>query len=222
MRPERLTKALFVDFDGTIVDADSAQIALDHFGDPDWMLIDEAFERDEVSFEESLRREFATLKAPPETIINDLRRVVALRPNFDRLLDYCRRRHLPITVVSGGLDFFIRNFLDRDDWLAYIQIYAPTSTFIGNGYSVTFPRMLYSFSTNFKDDLVMQEKRNGTQVAFAGNGSGDFAAAKESDLVFAIKGSKLAELCSEQRVEHEEIEDFNQVIDALDRRFREP
>ena len=55
--------ALFVDFDGTIVNTDTAQIALDRFGDPDWMRIDQALERGEVSFEESLRLEFATLAA---------------------------------------------------------------------------------------------------------------------------------------------------------------
>jgi len=80
--------ALFVDFDGTIVNTDTAQIALDRFGDPDWRRIDEALERGEVSFEESLRREFATLGAPPEVIIAEVGRVTAIRPNFSRLIEY--------------------------------------------------------------------------------------------------------------------------------------
>ena len=212
---------VFVDFDGTIVNTDTAQIALDLFGDPDWISIDEALERGEVSFEDSLRREFAMLRARPETIIQEVSRRTVLRPNFDRLVEYCKASHLPLKVVSGGLDFCIRHFLDRDDWLKFIEIYAPTSKFTGSGYALTFPRVLASSSTNFKDDLIRREKKNGTRVLFVGNGFGDLSAAKESDFAFAIKGSRLAELCLEHGVPHKEIDDFGQVVGALKQRFRE-
>jgi 2-hydroxy-3-keto-5-methylthiopentenyl-1-phosphate phosphatase len=76
-------------------------------------------------------------------------------------------------------------------------------------------------STNFKDDLVRHEQENGTRVVFVGNGFGDLSAAKESDSVFAIEGSRLAELCREHGVLHEEIGDFGQVVDSLDNRLRE-
>jgi HAD superfamily phosphoserine phosphatase-like hydrolase len=220
-RPQNTQAALFVDFDGTIVNTDTAQIALDRFGDPDWASIDEALERGEVSFEDSLRREFATLRARPETIIQEVSRGTVLRPNFDRLVEYCKANYLPLKVVSGGLDFCIRHFLDRDDWLKFIEIYAPTSKFTGNGYSLTFPRVLSSSSTNFKDDLVRHEKENGTSVVFVGNGFGDLSAARESEFTFAIKGSRLAELCLEHGIPHKEIDDFNQVVDTLRHRFRE-
>jgi HAD superfamily phosphoserine phosphatase-like hydrolase len=211
---------LFVDFDGTIVDADTAQIALDRFGDHNWKLIDEALERGEISFEESLRREFATLRAPPEVIIREVSRVTNFRPNFDKLIQYCRTNNLLITVVSGGLDFCIRHFLDRDEWMNSLKICAPTSRFTGNGYVLTFPTVSRDGAINFKDRLVMREKRNGKHVFFVGNGFGDLAAAKEASFAFAIKGSRLAELCREQSIRIEEIDDFSKVVDALDQRSR--
>ena len=210
--------ALFIDFDGTIVNTDTAQIALDRFGDPDWMRIDSALERGEVTFEESLTREFATLRAPPEAIIAEVRRSTSVRPNFDRLMNYCRSRNFPVTVVSGGLDFCIRHFLS--DWLSFVKIYAPTTHYTGTGYSLKFPGIADKRSTNFKDALVTHEKSNGSKVVFVGNGFGDFSAAKAADLAIAIKGSRLAELCREQHVQHEEIEDFAQVMDVLNKRFR--
>ena len=219
-RPREPAAALFVDFDGTIVNTDTAQIALDRFGDPDWRRIDQAFERGEVSFEESLRREFATLRAPPEAIIAEVRRVTAIRPNFTRLIEYCRSTNLPLTVVSGGLDFCIRHFLNRDDWLGFVKVYAPTSHFTGSGYTLIFPAVIGDGTTNFKDGLVRREKTNGARVFFVGNGFGDLPAAKEATLAFAIKGSKLAELCLEQHLRHEEIDDFQQVVNVLSRRFR--
>jgi len=210
--------AIFIDFDGTIVNTDTAQIALNRFGDPDWMRIDEALERGEVTFEESLTREFATLRAPPEKIIAEVCRSTSLRPNFDRLIGYCRSRNFPVTVVSGGLDFCIRHFLD--DWLSYVKIYAPTTSYTGTGYTLKFPGVADGQSTNFKDALVANEKSSGSKVVFVGNGFGDFPAARVADLAVAIKESRLAELCREQHVQHEEIEDFAQVVDMLNKRFR--
>jgi len=215
MSQRQAPTTLFVDFDGTIMKSDTAQIALDRFGNPNWMRIDEALERGEVSFEDSLKLEFATLRAPPEAIIQEVSRKTGLRPNFDQLVEYCKANHLTLKVLSGGLDFCIRHFLKRDDWLKFLTIYAPESRFTGNGYSLAFPRLLTSSSTNFKDDLVRREKEDGTRVVFVADGFGDLPAAKESNFVFAIKGSRLAELCRQLNVPHDEIDDFNQIVDAL-------
>jgi len=219
--PPQPKTVLLIDFDGTIVTADTAQVALDRFANPDWVLIDRAYEGGEVSFEESLRREFAMLQVPEDAIIDEVKRVTELRPNFDRLVTHCRTNQIPLKVVSGGLDFCIRHFLDRDDWLKFIEIHAPHAKFNGNGYSLTFPELHTSSSTNFKDDLVNHEREIGAKVLFVGNGSGDFPAARQSDFAFAIKASRLAELCRKHGVQHEEIDDFYQVVRALEHRFRE-
>jgi HAD superfamily phosphoserine phosphatase-like hydrolase len=215
---EQGNAVLLVDFDGTIVNTDTAQIALDRFGDPAWLRIDQEFESGQISFEESLRREFAMLKAPPEVIIEEVSNVTTIRPNFDRLMEYCRSIRLPVAVVSGGLDFCIRHFLDRDDWLQFTKIYAPTSKFTGSGYTVTFPESSDG-CINFKDDLVRKEKLDGKRVFFVGNGYGDLSAAKEATCAFAIKGSELAQLCEEQHIQHEELEDFEQLVAALKHRI---
>ena len=207
--------ALFVDFDGTIVNDDTAQLALDRFGEPGWARIDEALERGEISFEDSLRQEFATLNAPPKTIIDEVSRLISFRPNFDRLIDYCRSTLLPITVVSGGLDFCIQHLLNRGDWLRFVKICAPVSHFTGSGYTLTFPEATRYGSTSFKDGLVRYEKARGSRVFFVGNGYGDLSAAKEATFVFAIRGSKLAHLCREQEVKHMAVDDFQEVIDHL-------
>ena len=206
---------MLVDFDGTIVLRDTAQLALERFCDSEWTRIDEEFEKGEITLEESLRLEFAMLKVPEQAIIEEVSRVTEFRPNFGRLVDYCKSHSLPLTVVSAGLDFCIRHFLDRDEWLKFMQIYAPTSEYSEDGYKVTFPRKLLSVSSNFKDDLVRRERKRGTHVYFVGDGIGDLFAAKESDSAFAIKGSKLAELCREQSIPHAEIDDFSEVIDEL-------
>ena len=206
---------MFVDFDGTIVIQDTAQIALNRFGDPNWVRIEEAYERGEMTFEESLQREYAMLKVPEETIIKEVSRFIELRPNFGQLVDHCRHQSVPLIVLSGGLDFCVRHFLNQDGWLDFVRIYSPTSKYTESGYVVTFPRKLTSAPTNFKDDLVRHERRDGTRAYFVGNGFGDFSAAQESDVAFAIRGSRLADLCRKHHLPHTEMDDFREVVDTL-------
>jgi 2-hydroxy-3-keto-5-methylthiopentenyl-1-phosphate phosphatase len=206
---------LLIDFDGTIVSIDTAEFALDRFADPSWRLIDEEFERGEVTFEESLRKEFLMIKVPEKMILDELEKVTELRPNFGKLVEYCKTHNLSLIVVSGGLDFCIRHFLGRNGWLKFVEIHAPRSEFTANGYTLIFPELFDRSSTSFKDDLVKYYRRQGSKVIYIGNGLGDYPAAKEADISFAVKGSKLAELCKKGHLACREITDFQQVVDAL-------
>lgn len=222
MNRHPFAKAIVVsDFDGTIVNVDTTEVVLDLNADPDWKRIDERLERGEVSFEDSLRQEFAMIRVPQEVILGQLDRVAALRPNFGRLVDYCMSNGMELKVASGGFDFCIQHFLNQDEWLKFIQIHAPKSRFTENGYTLTFPEKITPPSVNFKDDLVRREKMKGKRVFFVGNGFGDYPAAREADFAFAIKTSRLAELCREGNVPHKEIDDFQEVVDALSVRLRE-
>jgi 2-hydroxy-3-keto-5-methylthiopentenyl-1-phosphate phosphatase len=204
------------DFDETIVNIDTPAYALEHFGHPQWRILEKQFEAGEISFEESLRREFALINAQEQTILQALDKVVVFRPNFDSLVQSCRKKHVPLIVVSGGLDFCIRHFLDREDWLNFVQIYAPESSYASNGYEVVFPKRFGAGGINFKDDLVKHHKRQGDKVFYIGDGLGDVPAAKAADFTFAIKGSKLARACQKENVAHTEITDFLEVINAID------
>jgi 2-hydroxy-3-keto-5-methylthiopentenyl-1-phosphate phosphatase len=203
------------DFDGTIVNIDTAQKALELFADPSWRRIEEGFEKGEVSFEDSLRKEYALIAAPPEIIFRELDLIAAVRPHFEALIQCCKSNRIPLVVVSGGLDFYIQHFLSRGDWLSSISIHAPEARRTANGYDVTFPKRFEPSSINFKDDLVRFHKGRGERVFFIGDGIGDFPAAKESQHAFAIRDSKLAKLCRKTNVECKEIDDFQQVVDVL-------
>jgi len=207
--------AVLCDFDGTIANIDTAEKALDMFADPSWRRIEEGFEKGDVSFEDSLQREYAMISASPETILKELDRFTLLRPNFDTLVDYCKSRNLPLVVVSGGLDFCIEHFLGRDGWLNFIALHAPKTRRVGNGYEVSFPKTVNSSSKDFKEDLVMLHKDKGERVLFVGNGRGDFQAAKRSHYAFAIKNSRLAKLCKSNGVACKEMEDFQDVVDLV-------
>lgn len=204
------------DFDETIVNVDTAEYALARFADPSWRRIEEQFESGKITFEDSIRNEFAMLKVNEQQILEELDKVVVFRPNFDRLVESCKKKRLPLIIVSAGLEFCIRHFLGRQDWLEFMEIYAPKATYTRNGYELTFPKLLGTGAVNFKDDLVRYHKKQGDRVFFIGDGTGDFPAARVADFPFAIKGSRLAEACRNGKVAHMEIGDFQEVVDAID------
>jgi len=205
---------VLTDFDGTAITIDTAEFALDKFGDRNWRTIDEQLERGEITFEVSLEREFAMLKVSKKEILEALEPSTSFRPNFGKLVDYCNKQRFPLIVVSGGLDFCIRHFLNLRGW-SNLKVFAPKSKWTRNGILLSFSKRIDRASTNFKDDLVMVYKKRGKKVVYIGNGVGDFPAAKVADLAFAIKGSRLAELCMTSGVPCREITDFQQVVDSI-------
>jgi len=216
MSREAASKAvLLCDFDGTIVNIDTAEFALDRFADHSWRLIDEQFERGEITFEESLRKEFSMITVPEKEILRELDKVAFLRPNFEKLVEYCKALRLPLIVVSGGFDFCIRHFLDQKNWLRFIEICAPKSKGTTNGYTLTFPKLFDEKSVSFKDDLVKHYRKLGKRVLYIGDGAADYPAVKNADFSFVIRGSRLAELCSNGGVRYKEISDFQEVVDTI-------
>jgi len=203
------------DFDNTIVNLDTAAFALELFADPSWKRIEARFEAGEITLEDSIREEFAMINAPENMILNALDKVVSLRPHFDELIGYCRKNDLPFNIVSAGLEFSIRHFLNHENWLKFIQIYAPKAQYTGHGYSLSFSKFFDESSINFKHDLVKYHRKRGNRVIFIGDGLGDIPAAREADLRFAIKGSKLAEACLKGNFTCSEVIDFQEVIDQV-------
>ena len=215
MNRRPLSKAVMLsDFDETIVNIDTGEFALEHFGDPNWKRIEEEYERGNITFEEALRKEFGTIKVPQQVILDELDKVVVMRPHFEALIEYCKSHSIPFTVVSGGLEFCIRHFLE--DWLKFVDIYSPRAEYTSKGYVLTFPELFDRDSINFKHDLVRYHRRRGSKVFYIGDGLGDYPAAKDADVRFAIKDSRLAQECRKGNLQHREVTDFQEVIEAID------
>jgi 2-hydroxy-3-keto-5-methylthiopentenyl-1-phosphate phosphatase len=203
------------DFDGTVVTIDTAEYALRKFADGDWKAVEREFERGDITFEECLRRQFAMIKVPERKILDELRPVTILRPNFGTFVKFCEEQGIPLIIVSGGLDFYIRHFLSLEGLVESVSIYAPKAEFTANGIQVTFPELLDKESVNFKDDLVRYRRRRGDRAIYVGNGLGDYPAVSAANYSFVIKGSALAKLCRKSNLLFKEIEDFRDATETL-------
>jgi 2-hydroxy-3-keto-5-methylthiopentenyl-1-phosphate phosphatase len=203
------------DFDGTITTIDTAEFVLARFAQGDWRLFDRQFENGEITLEECLTRQFSLVRASEKQILKELKDVVTFRPNFKKLAEYCKQSHIPIVIVSAGLDFVIEHFLKLNNCQDLVEVYAAKTTFTANGIRFTFPTLFDSMSDNFKNDMVRRYKSQGKEVMYIGDGTADYVGARDADHSFAMEGSKLAKLCKNHGIPCKSITDFQKVIEAI-------
>ena len=219
MRSISESLAALSDFDGTIVDIDTSVFVLTRFAKEDWRIFDEQFEKGEITLEECLQQQFSTVRTSKTRILKEIERIPSLRPNFDRMAQFCKTQRIPLIIVSAGLDFVINHFLEQKGLQKLVEVYAPKARITATGIKFTFPKLLDKASVSFKDDLVRYYKKQGKKTVYIGDGFADFNPARNADFSFAIKGSKLAELLRNDGIPHEEISDFREVVEALQKLF---
>jgi len=203
------------DFDGTITTIDTAEWVLARFAQGDWRVFDRQFEKGEITLEECLNRQFSLVRTSKKQILLELKNIVVFRPNFKRLAEYCKENHVPLMIVSAGLDFIIKHFLELNNCSDLVEVCAAKTSFSRNGIKFVFPPLLDITSNNIKDDAVRRCKSQNQEVIYVGDGLADYDAAKVADYSFAIEGSRLAKLCREHGIPCRTITDFREIIEAI-------
>ena len=202
------------DFDGTIVQIDTAAYVLEQFAEGDWRQFDEKLVTGEIGLEECIRRQFSLVKAPEKEILDKVILVTDFRPNFEALVGYCRTNNVPFVAVTGGLDFIVRYFLRP--WRRVVRIIAPEAKCSSRGIEFkNFPKLHNRASHNFKDDLVRNHRKRGKKAVYIGDSLNDYEAVRNADFGFAVRHSELALKCKIDGIECNEIENFREVIEKL-------
>lgn len=207
---------LMCDFDDTIVSVDTGVLILSKFADGNWRYYDELYNRYEMPVEEVLRHQFSMVRATKSSMIRAIEGSAPFRPGFEQLLEVCGQRRVPFFVVSYGLDFCIKHILGKVSQGRDPRIYAPRARVTPNGIRFIFPKRHSEDSVNMKDDLVGYYKQRGYKMAYVGDGTSDFPAMKNADIRFAIRGSRLAELCNSNGVQFSQITSFDPVVDEVE------
>jgi 2-hydroxy-3-keto-5-methylthiopentenyl-1-phosphate phosphatase len=213
--------AVLSDFDGTVTLNDTFQNVVEKFGQGDWRDVDDQYVRGEITLEECLRSQGAMVRVSKSQILHELDRVTKFRPGFENLAEYCKTNHYPLVLVSAGLDFVIKHFLTLQNWNDKVELFAATAKCTPKGIKFDFPKLKDKRSMNFKDDTVRYYKTKTDTVAYVGDGRWDLHALRNADLRFAIKNSKLAELCKEQEIQAATVADFTEVVTSLQKKMSE-
>jgi 2-hydroxy-3-keto-5-methylthiopentenyl-1-phosphate phosphatase len=209
----------FVDFDGTVTRNDVGNALFRRFGGPRCDDLVRAYREERISAVECFREEAAAMGAVQR---DDLWRCIddqPIDPDFVRFVRFCRDQNIALTVVSDGLDLYIRRILAAHN-LHDLSVVANRARLVEEGNAV---RMVPEFPwTNAECPRCACCKRNtmlgGTGdddlIVYVGEGFSDRCPAGYADIVFARDA--LQQYCQRENISYFLYRTFGDVIARLE------
>ena len=202
---------LFCDFDGTISIQDTTDAILEQFALPEWQEIEAEWKAGLIGSAECMQQQIALIRAEPERL-NAALDHQRIDPTFAPFVRYCATLNTPLTVISDGVDYFIRRILSR--YAIYdLPIIANCLTVAGHDhYTLSSPRNAACSAASgvckcshvaAADDMTI----------FIGDGRSDFCVANKLDMVFAK--SALADYCEQHAIPYFAYRDFNDIRETM-------
>ncbi|HEU5300815.1 MAG TPA: HAD-IB family phosphatase [Acidimicrobiia bacterium] len=189
--------AVFLDFDGTISEADTGVFLMERFGAPGWREIDDAYIRGEVGSRVTLLDEWDLLPHD-EALLRAAAREVPLDPGAAPLVDALRDAGAEVTIVSDGFGIRV------DEVAAALGVPVFTNRVDWETGRLEFPNedrcCACSSCGTCKQAPIKDAGRRRLTTVLVGDGTSDRKAALLADRVYA-KGA-LAAWCARNDVAH--------------------
>lgn len=203
---------VFCDFDGTISFGDATDLVLSRFANPEWQAIESEWKHGLIGSAECMRRQVVLIRASRREL-DDLLDTVPIDPGFGRFLRACADFDIPVTVVSDGIDYFIRRILAANG-IEFLPIIANRLVH-GNGSAG------YSLASPFRAPDCTADAGvckcavvEGTaQEIYIGDGRSDFCVSAKAGVIFAK--DKLADHCIEQGIPFFGFTDFTDLLQTF-------
>lgn len=204
--------AVFCDFDGTVALSDVGYRMFHHFSGgrndqliPDW-------KSGKLSSRDCLLREAAMIDASENEIVEFISRF-ELDIGFADFAHKCRENEFDLTIVSDGLDLYIRPLLKQNN-LDHIKLFANHGWVVDGRLNIEFPFNNGNCKRcgNCKAERIAQYRKGQTEemrILFVGDGYSDICATGVADIIFAKKDLK--QYCLENSVDCLE---YNSFIDV--------
>ncbi|MEF0940271.1 MtnX-like HAD-IB family phosphatase [Rhizobium sp. BR 362] len=205
---------VFCDFDGTISIEDVTDMVLSRFAGSEWEDIEQQWKQGLIGSGECMRRQIALVQASRKDL-DALLDEVSIDPGFEDFLSYCNRSDLPVTIVSDGVDQFIRHILARHG-IDELRIVANVLN-----YRFAQGREWYSLSPSptaagcvSGSGVCKCRVVQGAELQiYIGDGRSDFCVADKVDLVFAK--AKLADYCEGRGIPYVGFDSFGDLLPKM-------
>ena len=107
---------ILCDFDGTISVKDVTDTLLSQFGQDGCDELEELWVSGKIGSQECMSKQIALMDASLEELNQALAKI-EIDDNFKAFIDYTEKNHIPVHVVSDGLDYAIQFVLKHHDKL---------------------------------------------------------------------------------------------------------
>ncbi len=210
---------IFCDFDGTVTKKDNIVSIMKQFAPPEWeMWKDQVLSRS-VSIQEGVGNMFHLL---PSSLKQEITKFVLenieIRDGFSEFVQYTKKKHIPLYIVSGGMDFFVKPILSPFDLIA--GVYCNEADFSGEKIKIHWPHSCDEECTNqncgcCKPAIIRGISNTNTHAIVIGDSVTDLEASKISHTVIAR--DYLAEKCDELSIPFHPFDTFYDCIDILEK-----
>lgn len=204
-----------LDFDGTITRRDTLHVIVERFGTRGlWAQLEPLLRSGEITIEEAMEREFASVRATPEEVLQVVLDEAGVRPGFGELVDWARSEDHRLAVLSNGFRRVIDAVL-ASAGLAHLPVSSHDAEFGADGC-----RLVWAERGVPCEHCERHCKRHdlhgmweGEELVYVGDGISDRCVAPLADTIFARAG--LAEYLAGEDVPFVPFDDFHDVLDHL-------
>lgn len=140
-----------------------------------------------------------------------------IREGFAEFVAYTRTHKIPLYIVSGGIDFFVRPILE--EYGPFDGIYCNEAEFSGANINIVFPNGCDEHCSSqgcgcCKPSIMREYLTEGATSIVIGDSITDIEAAKLADMVIAR--DFLIEKCEELNLPYCAFENFHDVISIIE------
>lgn len=207
---------VYCDFDGTIATRDVTDLVLRKLAPPEWEIIERQWTDGVIDAATCMRRQIALL-SDDMSAVDAVLEGVELDPGFVRFVEWCRVTGIEIVVVSDGVDYFIRNVLDRYGF-GDLTILSNQLDAGRDGLSLKQPLSRPECGSGHGVCKCAVVGASLEPVIYVGDGKSDECVSGQADCLFAK--SKLALFCEDRGIPFSRYESFADVERGLSARMK--
>ena len=203
---------IYTDFDGTISIGDVGDKVFEKFTDSTWRQVLQEWYNGKIGSKEYYDRCSKTMQMT-EQQLNDFCETQEIDKHFIDFESYCQTKNIPVTVLSDGMDNYIKRILFNNG-LQHLKVYANRFIFLNeNKVETLFPYYERGClkCANCKGAHIKEHRKDGEIIVYIGDGLSDLCAVSESDIIFAT--SVLKQHCQENNIQHHAFNNFEDIFE---------
>ena len=204
---------VYCDFDGTITKADTTDEVLNRLAGEGWLKLEEDWVAGRITAAECMRAQIALIRHD-DIALDAVLDTMTLRDGFAEMVEWCRDNRIPFTIVSDGVDRFIRRILARHD-LSHIPVFSNRLASDRAGYILEQPfrRQGCAAGSGVCKCEIVDVSPPAEPMVFIGDGRSDFCVSGRAEILFAR--DRLAEYAEQRGLTYVPFDDFHDVLTAL-------
>jgi 2,3-diketo-5-methylthio-1-phosphopentane phosphatase len=201
------------DFDGTVSLKDTTDAVLKQFADPAWETLEARWIAGAMTARACMQQQVALIRASGPDLDAFLDSL-DIDPGFAPFAAACEKAGIPLTIVSDGVDYFIRRILKRNE-LDHTPVIANALSKSGRDQwrlsAAKESQHCAAGSGVCKCDVLARDSSSPT--IYIGDGRSDFCVAEEAGRIFAK--TALAAHCQDKGIAFTAFQSFSDISAAL-------